>query len=68
MIYYKTTAIKRLNKLYRNNKKCVSLNVLSGSSAHYEVFEKAPGNGVWAEEKIKNSDKLDEKKLMSGQI
>ncbi|KAH9634062.1 hypothetical protein HF086_001264 [Spodoptera exigua] len=44
MIYYNTKAIKRLNKLYSSNKKCVSLNVLSGSSAHYEVFEKAPGD------------------------
>lgn len=44
MIYYNTTAIKRLKKLYSNNKKCVSLNVLSGSSAHYEIFEKAPGD------------------------
>uniref|UniRef100_A0A2H1WGD6 SFRICE_002784 n=1 Tax=Spodoptera frugiperda TaxID=7108 RepID=A0A2H1WGD6_SPOFR len=68
MIYYNTTAIKRLNKLYSNNKKCVSLNVLSGSSAHYEIFEKAPGNGVWAEEKNKSSEKVDEKKLISSQI
>lgn len=44
MIHYNTTAMKRLNKLYNNNKKCVSLNVLSGSAAHYEIFEKAPGD------------------------
>lgn len=44
MIHYNKTAIKRLNKLYSNNKKCVSLNILSGSTAHYEIFEKAPGD------------------------
>lgn len=44
MIYYKNTAMKRLMKLYSNNKKCLSLNILSGSSAHYDVFEKAPGD------------------------
>lgn len=44
MIHYNTTAMKRLNKLYSNNKKCVSLNVLSGSAAHYEAFVKAPGD------------------------
>ncbi|CAB3237267.1 unnamed protein product [Arctia plantaginis] len=65
MIHYNKTAMKRLGKLYANNKKCLSLNILSGSSAHYEVFEKAPGdrleknhyftgNGIWAEERNKN--------------
>lgn len=44
MIHYNTIAIKRLHKLYSQNKKCVSLNVLSGSEAHYETFEKAPGD------------------------
>lgn len=44
MIYFNNTAIKRLQKLYNNNKKCLSLNILSGSSAHYEVYEKAPGD------------------------
>ncbi|XP_037300621.1 transcription termination factor 5, mitochondrial-like [Manduca sexta] len=44
MIHYNNTVLKRLNKLYDNNKKCMSLNILSGSSAHYEVFEKAPGD------------------------
>lgn len=44
MIYYNNTAMKRLMKLYKNNKKCLSLNILSGSSAHYEIFEKAPGD------------------------
>lgn len=44
MIYYKNTAMKRLMKLYQHNKKCLSLNILSGSSAHYDVFEKAPGD------------------------
>ncbi|XP_047538281.1 transcription termination factor 5, mitochondrial-like [Vanessa atalanta] len=44
MIYYNKTATKRLMKLYSNNKKCLSLNILSGSSAHYEIFEKAPGD------------------------
>lgn len=44
MIYFNKTAMKRLMKLYNSNKKCLSLNVLSGSSARYEVFEKAPGD------------------------
>lgn len=44
MIYFKKTAMKRLMTLYSNNKKCLSLNILSGSSARYEVFEKAPGD------------------------
>ncbi|XP_049887351.1 transcription termination factor 5, mitochondrial-like [Pectinophora gossypiella] len=44
MIYYNNTAMRRLAKLYSNNKKCLSLNILSGSSAHYETFEKAPGD------------------------
>ncbi|KAI5634779.1 transcription termination factor 5, mitochondrial-like [Phthorimaea operculella] len=44
MIHFKNTAMKRLAKLYDNNKKCLSLNILSGSSAHYETFEKAPGD------------------------
>lgn len=44
MIYYKNTAMKRLMTLYSNNKKCLSLNILSGSSARYEAFEKAPGD------------------------
>lgn len=44
MIHYNKTALKRLMKLYSNNKKCLSLNILSGSSAHYETFEKAPGD------------------------
>lgn len=44
MIHYNKTVLKRLLKLYSNNKKCSSLNILSGSSAHYEIFEKAPGD------------------------
>lgn len=44
MIHYNNTARTRLNKLYENNKKCLSLNILSGSAAHYEVFEKASGD------------------------
>lgn len=44
MIYYKKTAMKRLMTLYNNNKKCLSLNILSGSSARFEVFERAPGD------------------------
>lgn len=44
MIYFNKTAMKRLLKLYNKNKKCLSLNILSGSSARYEVFEKAPGD------------------------
>lgn len=31
-------------KLYGHNKKCLSLNILSGSSLHFETFEKAPGD------------------------
>lgn len=44
MIHYKNTAMKRMMHLYSNNKKCLSLNILSGSAAHYETFEKAPGD------------------------
>jgi hypothetical protein len=44
MIHYKNTAMKRIGNLYSSNKKCLSLNILSGSSAHYETFEKAPGD------------------------
>ncbi|CAH0600485.1 unnamed protein product [Chrysodeixis includens] len=44
MIHHNNTAMKRLSKLYSNNKKCASLNVLSGSASHYEMFEKAPGD------------------------
>lgn len=44
MIHYNNTALKRLHKLYDSNKKCLSLNILSGSSAHYEVYEKSPGD------------------------
>ncbi|CAH2263047.1 jg10837 [Pararge aegeria aegeria] len=44
MIHYNTKAYKRLMNLYNNNKKCLSLNILSGSSSHYEVYERAPGD------------------------
>ncbi|XP_026727336.1 transcription termination factor 5, mitochondrial-like [Trichoplusia ni] len=44
MIHHNNTAMKRLSKLYSSNKKCASLNVLSGSASHYEIFEKAPGD------------------------
>lgn len=44
IIHYNRTANKRIQKLYGSNKKCLSLNILSGSSAHYETFEKAPGD------------------------
>ncbi|CAK1599837.1 unnamed protein product [Parnassius mnemosyne] len=44
MIYYNKTAMKRLLKLYSFNKKCLSLNILSGSAAHYETYEKSPGD------------------------
>ncbi|XP_073958784.1 transcription termination factor 5, mitochondrial-like [Choristoneura fumiferana] len=44
MIHYKNTAMKRLRNLYNSKKKCLSLNILSGSSMHYEIFEKAPGD------------------------
>ncbi|XP_026323934.1 transcription termination factor 5, mitochondrial isoform X1 [Hyposmocoma kahamanoa] len=44
MIYFNKTAMKRLMTLYNNNKKCLSLNILSGSSSRYEAFEKAPGD------------------------
>ncbi|KAM3966706.1 transcription termination factor 5, mitochondrial [Aphomia sociella] len=44
MIHYKKTAMKRLRNLYSNNKKCLSLNILSGSSAHFQTFERAPGD------------------------
>ncbi|XP_053602038.1 transcription termination factor 5, mitochondrial-like [Plodia interpunctella] len=44
MIHYNNTAMERLRHLYSNNKKCLSLNILSGSSAHFEVYEKSPGD------------------------
>lgn len=44
MIHYNKTALNRLRKSFENNKKCLSLNILSGSSAHYEIFEKSPGD------------------------
>lgn len=44
IIYSKKSAMKRLMTLYSNNKKCISLNILSGSSARFELFEKAPGD------------------------
>lgn len=44
MIYFKNIAMKRLMMLYNNDKKCLSLNILSGSSSRYDAFEKAPGD------------------------
>ncbi|XP_032514797.2 transcription termination factor 5, mitochondrial-like [Danaus plexippus] len=44
IIHYNTKALKRIMKLYDNNKKCLSLNILSGSGAHYEVYEKSTGD------------------------
>ncbi|XP_045760676.1 transcription termination factor 5, mitochondrial-like [Maniola jurtina] len=44
MIHYNTKASERLMNLYNNNKKCLSLNILSGSSAHYNVFNRAQGD------------------------
>lgn len=44
MIHYNKTAVMRMTKLYNTNKKCLSLNILSGSSAHYDTFEKTPGD------------------------
>ncbi|XP_063632924.1 transcription termination factor 5, mitochondrial-like [Cydia splendana] len=44
MIHYKNTAMHRLRSLYNNRKKCLSLNILSGSSVQYETFERAPGD------------------------
>ncbi|XP_038208503.1 transcription termination factor 5, mitochondrial-like [Zerene cesonia] len=44
MIYFNKTVLKRMIDLQNNNKKCLSLNILSGSSARYELFEKAPGD------------------------
>ncbi|XP_063542569.1 transcription termination factor 5, mitochondrial-like [Cydia strobilella] len=44
MIHYKNTAMNRLKNLYDNRKQCLSLNVLSGSSAHYESFQNSPGD------------------------
>lgn len=40
IIYYSKRAKLRLQVLKELNKKCFSLNVLSGSSKHYEVFKK----------------------------
>lgn len=44
VIHYNTTAVKRLKNLYNSNKKCLSLNILAGSSDRYELFEKSPGD------------------------
>lgn len=44
MIHYNTVASRRLRDLYNSNKKCMSLNVLSGSAAHYEVYASAQGD------------------------
>ncbi|XP_041973576.1 transcription termination factor 5, mitochondrial-like [Aricia agestis] len=44
VIHYNNTALNRIMKLYKMDKKCLSLNIISGSNAHYEVFEKAPGD------------------------
>ncbi|XP_048005545.1 transcription termination factor 5, mitochondrial-like [Leguminivora glycinivorella] len=44
MIHYKNTAMLRLRSLYNNRKKCLSLNILSGSAVQYDTFEKAPGD------------------------
>ncbi|XP_045504341.1 transcription termination factor 5, mitochondrial-like [Colias croceus] len=44
MIYFNKTVLKRITVLRNNNKKCLSLNILSGSSARYEIFEKSPGD------------------------
>ncbi|XP_023940127.2 transcription termination factor 5, mitochondrial [Bicyclus anynana] len=44
MIHYNTKASKRLIDLYNTNKKCLSLNILSGSSTHYKVYERAQGD------------------------
>ncbi|XP_045489266.1 transcription termination factor 5, mitochondrial-like [Pieris rapae] len=43
MILYKTVLKRRIN-LKNQNKKCLSLNALSGSSVRYDTFEKAPGD------------------------
>lgn len=44
MIYYNNTAMNRLRTLHLNNKKCLSLNILSGSSNCYKLCMKAPGD------------------------
>lgn len=44
MIHYNKKTTKRLMNLYGQNKKCVSLNILSGSFSHYETFEKMHGD------------------------
>ncbi|XP_050673291.1 transcription termination factor 5, mitochondrial-like [Leptidea sinapis] len=44
MIHYNTRVLKRMRNVKTNNKRCLSLNVLSGSSARYETFEKTPGD------------------------
>ncbi|CAF4883724.1 unnamed protein product [Pieris macdunnoughi] len=44
IILYNKTVLKRIINLKNQNKKCLSLNVLSGSSVRYESFEKAPGD------------------------
>ncbi|KPJ13590.1 hypothetical protein RR48_10774 [Papilio machaon] len=44
MIHHNKKTTKRLINLYSQNKKCVSLNILSGSFSNYETFEKMHGD------------------------
>ncbi|KPI93345.1 hypothetical protein RR46_10605 [Papilio xuthus] len=44
MIHHNKKTTKRLMNLYDQNKKCVSLNILSGSFSKYETFQKMHGD------------------------
>lgn len=44
LVYYKTKADARLSILHEKNKKCISINVLSGCSKHYESFAYSAGD------------------------
>lgn len=44
LVYYKTKADARLSILHEKNKKCISINVLSGCSEHYESFAYGEGD------------------------
>lgn len=44
LVYYKTKADTRLSILHAKNKKCISINVLSGCSEHYKSFAYGEGD------------------------
>ncbi|CAK1548537.1 unnamed protein product [Leptosia nina] len=46
IIHYNTTVLKRITNLKDSNKRCLSLNIVSGCRRRYESFQKAPGDGL----------------------